>query len=151
MQHLWGLAPLTPLNARQNDLMSAFNFRQSPLPPPDVPVAPADTIGFHGSGGILTDISAPSPGSSLTINLEAETGGLSLDPSVNGVVSPMVTPPSGTASPSDFPSSVALASGQATFTVKFPTAGYYRIAASGPGGSQGWVTVDVGVTPDTAP
>ena len=151
MQHLWGLAPLTPLNARQNDLMSAFNFRQSPLPPPDVPVAPADTIGFHGSGGILTDISAPTPGSSLTINLEAETGGLSLDPSVSGTVSLTVTPPSGLASPSDFPSSVALASGQATFTVKFPAAGYYRIAAAGPGGSKGWVTVDVGVTPDTAP
>jgi len=35
--------------------------------------------------------------------------------------------------------------------VSFPAAGYYRIAASGPGGSKGWVTVDVGVTPDTAP
>jgi hypothetical protein len=44
-----------------------------------------------------------------------------------------------------------LASGQATVTVKFPSAGYYRIAAAGPGGSQGWVAVDVGVTPDTAP
>ena len=151
MQRLWGLAPLTPLNAGQKDLMSAFNFRQSPLPPPDVPVAPADTIGFHGSGGILTDISAPSPGSSLTINLEAETGGLSLDPSVDGAVSLTVTPPPGVASPPGFPTSVALASGQATCMVKFPTVGYYRIAAAGPGGSKGWVTVDVGVTPDTAP
>ncbi len=44
-----------------------------------------------------------------------------------------------------------LASGQATVTVKFPSAGYYRIAAAGPGDSQGRVTVDVGVTPDTAP
>lgn len=26
-----------------------------------------------------------------------------------------------------------------------------RIAASGPGGSQGWVTVDAGVNPNTAP
>jgi hypothetical protein len=34
---------------------------------------------------------------------------------------------------------------------KFPVAGYYRLAASGPGGSVGWVTVDVGVNPDTAP
>jgi hypothetical protein len=151
MQRLWGLAPLSPLNAGQNDLMSAFSFRQSPLPPPDVPVAPADTIGFHGSGGILTDISAPSPGSSLTINLEAETGGLSLDPSVNGAVSLTVTPPPGVASPPGFPTSVALASGQATCTVKFPTVGYYRIAAAGPDSSKGWVTVDVGVTPDTAP
>ena len=35
--------------------------------------------------------------------------------------------------------------------VSFPAAGYYRIAAHGPGGSEGWVTVDVGVTPDTVP
>ena len=31
MQQLWGLPPLTALNARQNDLMSAFNFGQAPL------------------------------------------------------------------------------------------------------------------------
>jgi hypothetical protein len=37
------------------------------------------------------------------------------------------------------------------FTVKFPAAGYYRIEAQGPDGSVGWVTVDVGVSPDTAP
>jgi uncharacterized cupredoxin-like copper-binding protein len=53
--------------------------------------------------------------------------------------------------PAGFPSSVTLTGGQANLTVKFPTAGYYRIAATGPGGSQGWVTVDVGVTPNTAP
>jgi phospholipase C len=151
MQHLWGLPPLTRLNARQNDLMSAFNFRQKPRPAPVPPVAPADTIAFHGPGGILTDIAAPSPGKSLTINLEAETGGLSLDPGVSGPVNLTVTPPSGVAVPPGFPSSVSLASGQATFTVKFPTAGYYRIAASGPNGSKGWVTVDVGVNPSTAP
>jgi phospholipase C len=53
--------------------------------------------------------------------------------------------------PSNFPASVTLAGGQASFTVGFPTAGYYRIAAAGPNGSVGWVTVDVGVTPNTAP
>ncbi len=151
MQHLWGLPPLTKLNARQNDLMSAFNFRQKPLPAPNVPVAPADTIAFHGPGGILTDIANPNPGSTLTVNLEAETGGLSLDSGVTGPVTLTVTPPAGVATPPGFPSSVTLASGQANFTVKFPTAGYYRIAASGPNGSQGWVTVDVGVNPNTAP
>ena len=31
MQKLWGLPALTPLNARQNDLFSAFNFSQAPL------------------------------------------------------------------------------------------------------------------------
>jgi phospholipase C len=151
MQRLWGLAPLTTLNAQQNDLMSAFNFHQAPLPVPSVPVAPADTIAFHGTGGILTNIGAPKPGSSLTINLEAETAGLSLDSSVNGTVNLTVTPPPGVAVPAGFPASATLAGGQANITVKFPAAGYYRIAATGPGGSNGWVTVDVGVTPNTAP
>jgi hypothetical protein len=41
--------------------------------------------------------------------------------------------------------------GQADIMVSFPAAGYYRIAATGPGGSKGWLTLDVGVTPDTAP
>ncbi|HYZ54723.1 MAG TPA: alkaline phosphatase family protein [Streptosporangiaceae bacterium] len=151
MQRLWGLAPLTKLNARQNDLMSAFNFRQAPLPVPSVPVAPADTIAFHSTGGILTDIGAPNPGRPLTINLEAETAGLSLDPAANGTVNLTVTPPPGVTVPTGFPSSATLAGGQANITVTFPTAGYYRIAATGPGGSKGWVTVDVGVTPNTAP
>jgi hypothetical protein len=49
---------------------------------PNVPVAPADTIGFHGSGGILTDVGSVGPGRSVTISLEAETGGLVLDSAV---------------------------------------------------------------------
>lgn len=151
MQRLWGLAPLTKLNAEQNDLMSAFDFRQAPRPAPSVPVAPADTIAFHGSGGILTDIGAPGPGRALTINLDAESGGLSLDSSVTGPVSLTVTPPAGVPVPAGFPSSATLAGGQASISVTFPTAGYYRIAAAGPDGSKGWVTVDVGVTPNTAP
>ena len=43
------------------------------------------------------------------------------------------------------------AGGLGSFTVKFPTAGFYRIQASGPDGSVGWVTVDVGVNDNTAP
>jgi phospholipase C len=151
MQRLWGLSSLTRLNARQNDLMSAFDFRQQPLAVPSPPVAPTDTIGFHGTGGILTDIGTPSVNSSLTINLEAETGGLSLDSSVNGPVQLTLTPPPGVSVPSSFPASATLAGGQANITVKFATAGYYRIEASGPNGSAGWVTADVGVTPNTAP
>jgi hypothetical protein len=142
---------LTTLNGRQNDLMSAFDFRQAPQPAPSAPVAPADTIGFNGLGGILTDIGTPSPGSSLTINLEAETGGLSLDSTVNGPVQLTATPPSGVSVPSSFPTSASLVNGQASITVRFSTAGYYRIEAQGPNGSVGWVTVDVGVTPSTAP
>jgi len=62
-----------------------------------------------------------------------------------------VTPAPGVSPPPGFPSTVTLSGGEASFTATFPTAGYYRIAASGPGGSVGWVTVDVGVTPGTAP
>jgi len=145
-----GLPSLTQLNARQNDLMDAFDFHQPPLPAPSVPVAPADTIAFHGSSD-LSDIGAPNPGSALTINLEAETGGLTLDSGVSGAVGLTVTPPPGTAAPQGFPRSVTLTGDRGTFTVIFNIPGYYRIAATGPDGSVGWVTVDVGVTPNTAP
>ena len=92
-----------------------------------------------------------SPGRSVTINLDAETGGLVLDPTATGAVALRLAPPPGAAVPSSFPASVTLSGGQATITVSFPSAGYWRIAATGPAGSHGWVTVDVGVTPDTAP
>ena len=116
-----------------------------------MPVAPADTIGFHGTGGILTDVGVTSPGRSVTINLAAETGGLVLDAAVNGSVALTLTPPPGVTAPSSFPASAGLSGGQASITVSFPSAGYWRIGASGPGGSKGWITVDVGVAPDTAP
>ena len=151
LQKLWGLPALTPLNASQNDLFPAFDFSQRPLAPPSVPVAPADTIGFHARGGIRTDIGPLRPGGSVTVNLEAETGGLTLDSSVSGPVSLALTPPRGVAVPVSFPHAATLAGGQADVTVSFPAAGYYRIAATGPGGSRGWLTLDVGVTPDTAP
>ena len=70
---------------------------------------------------------------------------------MTGPVSLTVTPPAGVPVPAGFPSSATLAGGQASISVTFPTAGYYRIAAAGPDGSKGWVTVDVGVTPNTAP
>lgn len=111
----------------------------------------SNTIGFHGTGGILTDIGVASPGRSVTIILEAESGGLVLDSAVNGSLTLTLTPPPGVTAPSSFPASALLAGGQASITVSFPSAGYWRIGASGPGGSKGWVTVDVGVTPDTAP
>ena len=151
MQKLWGLAALTPLNASQNNLFSAFDFSQARLAAPSVPVAPADTIAFHAAGGILTDLGPASPGQAVTISLEAETGGLVLDPALGGTVDLTLTPPAGVTVPSSFPKTVAMAGGLATISVSFPSDGYYRIAASGPGGSEGWVTVDVGVTPDTAP
>src|SRR5580700_2825289 len=69
---------------------------------------------------------------------------------LTGTVWPQLLPP-GVTAPSSFPASASLSGGQANITVSFPSAGYWRIGASGPGGSKGWVTVDVGVTPDTAP
>jgi phospholipase C len=149
LQALWGMPPLTALNARQDNLMAAFDFGQAPRSRPAVPVAPADTIGFHGSGGILTDISTTSPGRALTITLMAQTPGLVKDTTVNGQVALTVTPPSGTGTPAGFPAAVTMTGGTATLTTAFPAAGYYRIAATGPGGSAGWVTVDVSVTPGT--
>ena len=151
MQKLWGMPSLTPLNSAQNNLYSAFNFGQALLPAPSVPVAPADTIGFHASGGILTDIGPASPGKTVTIYLSAETGGLVLDPALGGSVNLTLTTLSGVPVPASFPKTVTLTGGLATLTASFPSAGYYRISASGPSGSEGWVTVDVGVTPDTLP
>ena len=151
MQHLWHLPPLNALNATQNDLSSAFDFHQTPLPAPTVPVAPADTIAFHGNGGDLTDLSAPGPGQSLTVHLEASGGGLNLDPAVSGPVTLTITPPAGVAVPAGFPTTVTLTGGRGSFTTKFSTAGYYRVMAAGPGGSVGWTTIDVGVNPNTVP
>jgi phospholipase C len=151
VQKLCDMPALTPLNARQDNLLGAFDFGQAPRPAPAVPVAPADTIGFHGAGGILTDLSPVHSDRPQTVNLEAETGGLVLDRSVNGTVKLAVTPPPGARVPSSFPASAQLAGGQADITVSFPSSGYWRITAAGPGGAQGWVTVDVGVSPDTVP
>ena len=74
-----------------------------------------------------------------------------LDPALGGSVNLTLTPPAGVSVPSSFPKTVTLTGGLATLTASFPSAGYYRISASGPSGSEGWVTVDVGVTPDTLP
>ena len=151
MQKLWDMPALTALNASQNNLFSAFDFSLAPQAPPSVPIAPADTIGFHAAGGILTDVGPASPGRTVKIYLEAETGGLVLDPAAGGVVDLTLTPPPGVAVPAQFPKTVTMTGGEAMISVSFPGAGYYRIFASGPSGTEGWVTVDVGVTPDTAP
>lgn len=151
MQKLWKLAPLTPLNQQQNDLSSAFNFDQTPLPAPDMPVAPPEALAFHKPGNILSNIDEPAPGKPVSIGLMAETPGLSLDPNANGPVQLSYTPPPGVAAPAGNPTTVTMTGGQANFTLTFPTAGYYRVAATGPNGSLGWATIDVGTTPATAP
>lgn len=144
VQHLWGLPPLTPQQATQNDLTSAFNFRQAPVAPPQVPQAPTDTIAFYNSYSVGT-------GKTLTVNLQANTNALTLDQNATGPVSLTVTPPPGASVPSNFPSTVTMTGGKVSFTTSFPSSGYYRIRATGPDGSAGWTTVDVSVSPNTAP
>jgi phospholipase C len=145
VQRLWGLPPLTALNGQQNDLMAAFDFHQAPLPAPQVPQAPTDTIAFYDS------TYAPSTGSTLTVNLQANTDALVLDPNATGTVSLTVIPPAGVSAPPGFPATVAMTGGTVSFKTSFKTAGYYRIEATGPDNSEGWTTVDVGVNPNTLP
>jgi phospholipase C len=151
MEKVWRLAPLTPLNKSQNDLMSAFDFRRAPLPAPIMPVDPRHTLAFHGLGGVLTNIDEPDAGQPVSISLWAESPGLTLDTGVSGMVQLSVTAPAGVAVPAGIPASVTLTGGEANFTLTFLTVGYYRVAATGPDGSVGWATVDVGTTSATAP
>ena len=87
----------------------------------------------------------------MPVYLLAETGGLVPDSAVSGWVHLTVTPPPGVAVPRGFPRLARLRGGLAYLSARFRTAGYYRITARGPRGSEGWATVDVGVTPATAP
>jgi hypothetical protein len=107
------------------------------LPAPRVPLAPALTIGFHGTGGILTNIDTPQPGRSLPVRLMAETGGLELDTAVSGWVHLALIPPRGTAVPRGFPHVIRMRRGLAYLAPRFPVAGHYRIVAQGPRGSKG--------------
>jgi hypothetical protein len=55
-----------------------------------------------------------------------------------------VTPPAGAPAP-NLPATVILRNGIATVTTSFAKPGYYRITATGPGNSQGWATITVGI------
>ncbi len=142
MQHLWGMPPLTSLNAQQNDLAGAFDFRQRRLPRPRLPVAPSETIGFHGRS-LAAEVRAVRPHHWLRIYLDAETGGLSLSAAMSGSLSLAVTPPQGVRMGGGFPAQTALVAGRAMVRLRFPAPGYYRIEASGPDGSVGWTTIVV--------
>ncbi|CAB1128074.1 Phosphoesterase [Candidatus Hydrogenisulfobacillus filiaventi] len=147
MQHLWGLPPLNALNARSNDLMSAFDFRQRPLPPVSLPSVPPVTLEMAGPGENVVAV----PGVPFTLTMKAKTPGLVTDTTLTGPVILTVTGPAGLKAPVSVPTSVGLQAGKGAFTAVFPVAGYYRITAQGPRGSRGWVTVDVGVGAGTAP
>jgi phospholipase C len=141
LQHLWHMPPLTRLNSLQNNLTGAFDYSQPPLPPPTLPVAPPDTIGFHGRT-MERRVRIAHPGGPLRLYLDAETSGLALDQAMTGPLTLTLTPPRGV-TVRGFPASTRLVAGRAMVRVTFPAPGYYRITASGPDGSVGWVTVVV--------
>lgn len=114
------------------------------MAPPQVPQAPTGTIAFYDSYSVGT-------GKTLTVNLQANTNALTLDQNATGPVSLTVTPPPGASVPSNFPSTVTMTGGKVSLTTSFPSSGYYRVQATGPDGSAGWTTVDVSVSPNTAP
>jgi phospholipase C len=141
MQQLWHMPPLTSLNFRQNDLAAAFDYQQPPLPPPSAPVVPADTIGFHGPS-LPHHVRIAHPGGPLRLYLDAQDGGLAVDQAMSGGITLTVTPPAGV-QVTGFPMSTRFVAGRAMVRVTFPTTGYYRIMATGPQGSVGWVTIVV--------
>ena len=139
MQSLWNMPPLNRVNAIQNNLRSAFDFGQQPLPPITLPVVPPDTLRMADPARSYR----ANPGVPVEIDLQAMTPGVVQDP-ISGPISLTAASPQGAQAPS-MPATVDLAGGAATFSVTFPSAGYYRITASGPNGSLGWVTIGSGV------
>jgi phospholipase C len=141
LQRLWRMPPLTALNAGQNNLFSAFDFRRRPLARPRLPVAPPFTIGFHGRT-LLSQPRAAYPNRPLRLYLDAENRGLGVNPAAHGRLTLTVTPPRGVRI-RRFPHVTALVRGRAMVQAWFPAPGYYRIRADGPHGSVGWTTIVV--------
>ena len=150
MAHLWGLPPLDALAARQSDLAQVFDMSQHPLPPPRLPPIPLDTIDILGAN-TLADPGPVAPGQPLRLHLHLNTAGLVQDPRGTGRVRLRLLPPAGVAVPPGFPRVVDLTRGGGAVTVRLAIAGYYRLLATGPLGSRGWLTLDIGVSPRTAP
>ena len=145
MQALWRMPPLNALNARQDNLLSSFDFHQHPIAPASLPDVPAYTLELSGPGQSFTTV----PGQPLAVTLQAKTAGLTDATALSGPVSVSVVPPAGVAAPAVQPAD--LAGGSATFSLTFPAAGYYRVLLSGPSGSRGWATFDVAVNDQSAP
>jgi len=146
MQHLWHMPALNRLNARQNDLLGDFDFHQTPLAPITLPNVPPVTLEASGPGQNF----AATPGAPYSIQVQAKNAGLSDVTSLSGPLSVTVVPPAGVPAPS-VPAGLDLTDGQASFTMTFPVAGYYRLLLRGPDGSLGWVTIDNGVGNDSTP
>ena len=146
-QHLFGLRPLNRENALAPDLFKQFDFKRSPSAPQLPPVDPPDTLRMSEGSGFSLSYTA-SPGKQITVNMLANDAGLDQDTSLSEQVNLTVTGPSG-APAATMPSTVQVSGGAASFTAKFPTAGYWRVEASGPDGSLGWVTFAVGTNANT--
>ncbi len=147
LEHVFGLPPIDRLVAGQDDLAGAFDLDARPLAAPRLPVAPPLSLQAYGAPNRLSDLPALAPRRSASFLLEANTPGLALDSSLSGVVTLRVTGPTGVTDP--LPSSVALVRGVAHVPIAPAAAGYYRITATGPAGSLGEITLDIGVSPDT--
>ena len=146
-QRLFGLAPLDRPNRLAPSLLQHFVFDRAPSPPTLPPVSPPDTLRMAEGTGYALSYSGD-PGSPITVNLLACDAGLDADASLTGPVTLTAAGPSG-APAATVPSTVRVTGGAASFTASFPTAGYWRIRASGRDGSVGWVTFAVGTNPNT--
>ena len=146
-QRLFGLPTLDRANALAPSLLADFDFDR-PAPAPQLPpVSPPDTLRMsEGSGYSLTYTARP--GSTITVNLLANDAGLDQDSSLDEPVSLTATGPPNAAA-ATVPGSVQVSGGAASFKARFPTAGYWRIKATGPDGSLGWVTFAVGTNAET--
>ncbi|HTW97194.1 MAG TPA: alkaline phosphatase family protein [Acidimicrobiales bacterium] len=147
VEHLFGLPPLDSLVASQNDLGAAFDLAAGPAPAPRPPVAPPVSFAAYGSADRLSDVAALAPRHATSLLVEANTAGLALDTAYSGAIELAVSGPSGAADP--LPSRVLLVRGVGHVPVRGATAGYYRVTMRGRGGGLGYLTLDVGVGPDT--
>ncbi|MDA8298307.1 MAG: hypothetical protein M0004_17315 [Actinomycetota bacterium] len=143
---LFHLAPLSPLQARQNDLARAFDVHQHPLAMPRLPVVPARTVAFFGASP-LSDPPAEMPGRPFHLLVVEQSPALSPVAS-STVLHLSLTAPPGLAVPASFPRRLALHDGRGELSAVLFRPGYYRLTASAPG-VLGDLTLDVGVGPNT--
>lgn len=147
MDRLWHLPSLSKANSLAPALSDLFDYAHGPTAPHLPPLTPADTL--RVAEGVAPSLTyAAQPGTAVTINVSAETPALVTDTSFGDEVSLAVTGPSGAAK-ATVPPSVTMSAGTGSFVARFPTAGYWRVVARGPGGAIGWVTIDVGTNADT--
>lgn len=147
MQHLWGLPALSKANGLGPDLISHFDFHRAAQAPHLPPVLPPDTLLMaEGSGSALSYTAQA--GSSVTVDLVADNRALVQDGSFAQTVALRLLGPRGAAA-AKAPTSVPVVGGAASFQVRFPSDGYWRLGASSPNGARGWATIDVGTNSNT--